>query len=222
MTVTVHHLEQSRSQRIIWLFEELGIQYDIKVYKRNSKTMLAPPELLQIHPLGKSPVITDGSTTVAESGAIIEYLIRTYGNGKNLRPDESSPNRIAYDFWLHFAEGSAMTPILMALYFTKFADKDTAAKVKRDVTSPSFEKHVNFFEGELEKSAFFAGDEITGADINMSFPIETMAGADMIGKAQPKLSAWLSKIQARPAYKKALQRGGEENYQPAAFKSMIQ
>ena len=155
------------------------------------------------------------------AGAIIEYLIRIYGKGKNLRPEESSPNRVAYDFWLHFAEGSAMTPMLMAVYFTKFADKDTAAKVKKDVTAPYFEKHAKFFEGELEKSTFFAGDNLTGADINMSFPIETMAGADFVGKSQPKLSAWLSKIQARPAYKKALERGGAENYQPAAFKSMI-
>ncbi len=156
------------------------------------------------------------------AGAIIDYLVRSYGKGKGLRPDESSSDRTAYDFWLHFAEGSAMTPILLAFYFAKMASPETAANVKKTAAHPAIQNQVKFMEGELEKTTYFAGSKFSAADCQMSFVVELLEAGGFIGKSQPKLTTWVSTIRARPAYKKALQRGGEENYQLSAFKDMLQ
>lgn len=212
--ITLHHLNNSRSQRILWLLEELGLDYEIKRYERDKKTMFAPPELKKIHPLGKSPVITDGELTIAESGAIIEYLVNKYGQGKL-----KSQDPLAYTYWLHFAEGSAMTPLLLTLVFNKVESspapffikpilKAVSAKVKSSFINPNLKGIFDFIEAELSKKEWFAGSEFSAADIQMSFPMEAAAsrGADHMG---PHSQAFLKKIHARPAYKKALERGGE-------------
>jgi glutathione S-transferase len=212
----VHHLNNSRSQRILWLLEELGVPYEIQRYERNKKTMLAPPELKAIHPLGKSPVITDGDLTIAESGAIIEYLVDKYG--PQLKPRAGSKEAIRYSYWLHFAEGSAMNPLLFTLVFNKietapmpFFVKPIAMKISENVKAafidPNLKNIFSFIESELEKSEWFAGAEFSATDVQMSFPME--AGDLRSGLLGPKSKAWLEKIHARPAYKKALERGGE-------------
>lgn len=215
--IIVHHLNNSRSQRILWLLEELGLEYEIKCYERNKKTMLAPPELKEVHPLGKSPVITDGDLTIAESGAIIEYLVNKYGKGE-LKPKEGTPEALRYTYWLHFAEGSAMTPLLFTLVFNKidsspmpfFAKpiiKAVTSKVRSTFINPNLNNIFDFVEKELSRSAWFAGPEFTAADIQMSFPLE--AAHSRGGTFGAKSKEFLQKIHARPAYKKALERGGE-------------
>jgi len=212
--LTVHHLNNSRSQRILWLLEELGVEYELKRYQRDEKTMLAPKSLKAIHPLGKSPVITDDGNTVAESGAIIEYVIERYGNGRFI-PKAGTPEHLRYRYWLHFAEGSAMPLLLLRLILDEVKKKAPfvvrpVAKLIADgvgdaYTNPNIKAQVEYIEAELGKSTWFAGDEITGADIQMSFPIE---GAS-VGMSLPKnMKAFLDRIQARPAYKKAIERGG--------------
>jgi glutathione S-transferase len=216
--ITVHHLDHSRSQRVLWLLEELGLPYDIEFHKRDRKTMLAPPALTQVHPLGKSPVITDGDNTVAESGAILEYLIERHGQGR-FAPATGTPEHLRYRYWMHFAEGSAMPPLLMKLVFDRIGDarmpffikpvaKGIAAKVKKQFVTPNLQRQFDFMEAELGRRAWFAGDEFTAADIQMSFPVE--AGADRAGLADghPRLVEWLQRIHARPAWKRALERGG--------------
>lgn len=212
--ITLHHLNNSRSQRVLWLLEELGLEYEVKRYQRDAKTMLAPPELRTVHPLGKSPVITDGATTVAESGAIVEYLIETHGAGRLVPAD-----RLRYLYWLHFAEGTAMPPLLMALvfktiesapapFFVKPIVRSIASKVRSRFIQPNLKNNFDFVEQELGKSEWFAGPELTGADIQMSFPLEGAAARapELLG---PRSRAFLDKIHARPAYQKALARGGE-------------
>ena len=212
--ITLHHLNNSRSQRILWLLEELGLDYEVKRYERDKKTMFAPPELKKVHPLGKSPVITDGNFTIAESGAIIEYLVNTYGKGK-LKSNEP----LRYTYWLHFAEGSAMPPLLLTLIFNKIEKtpapffikpilKGVSMKVKTSFINPNLKNNFDFIESELGRTEWFAGDEFSAADIQMSFPMEAAAsrGAGLLG---PKSVEYLKKIHARPAYKKALERGGE-------------
>ncbi len=212
--ITVHHLNNSRSQRILWLLEELGLAYDIKYYERDPQTMLAPASLRQVHPLGKSPVITDGELTVAESGAIVEYLVDRYGAGK-LAPAIGTPDRLRYTYWLHYAEGSAMPPLLLklifdrierspGLFFVKPIAKSIANRTKSSFIEPQIAQHFDYLEAELEKSLWFVGDEFTAADIQMSFPIE-MAQIDA---SRPKLMSYLDRIHARPAYQQALKRGG--------------
>ena len=180
--ILVHHLNNSRSQRILWLLEELGVPYEIKRYARDAKTMLAPPELRAVHPLGKSPVITDGPNTVAESGAIIEYLLDRYGDGR-LRPAAGSADRLRYTYWLHFAEGSAMPPLLMKLvfdrieaspmpFFVRPIARGIANNVKTNFILPNLERHLAFMEGELAARDWFAGPDFSAADIQMSFPVE--------------------------------------------------
>jgi glutathione S-transferase len=215
--ITLHHLNNSRSQRILWLLEELNLPYEIKYYQRDSKTMLAPPELRAIHPLGKSPVITDGDITVAESGAIIEYIIDKYGNGR-LRPKPNTPEALQYTFFLHYAEGSVMPPLLMSLIFTVITKppvpflirpiaKLIANGVRQKFINPQLKTHFSFLENELAKRDWLAGDEFTAADIQMSFPVE--AGASRLGfEKYPNLQIFLKRIHARPAYQKALERGG--------------
>lgn len=219
MTLTVHHLNNSRSQRVLWLLEELGLPYDIQHYARDPHTMLAPPELRKVHPLGKSPVVTtDDGLTLAESGAIIETLIERYGQGR-LAPAAGTPEAIRYRYWLHFAEGSAMSPLLMKLVFDKiegskmpfFAKpiaKMIAGKAKSSFVMPNINAQLDFVEGELGKSRWFAGEEFSGADIQMSFPMEAAQARGGLDKSRPKLMAYLERIHARPAYKKALERGG--------------
>lgn len=216
--IIVHHLNNSRSQRILWLLEELGLEYEIKKYQRDPKTMLAPPELRAVHPLGKSPVITDGANTVAESGAIIEYLLERYGNGRFV-PAAGTPDKLRYTYFLHYAEGSAMTPLLMKLvfdrvetspmpFFAKPIAKGIAHKVKSTYIGPQITQHLQYLEGELARSAWFAGDEFTGADIQISFVLEAAEARGGLGDTYPRLMSFLERIHARPAYQRALARGG--------------
>jgi glutathione S-transferase len=217
--IVVHHLNNSRSQRILWMVEELGLEYDIKRYQRDPKTMLAPPELRQIHPLGKSPVITDGDLTLAESGAIIEYLVGRYGNGR-LVPAADTPEKLRYTYWLHYAEGSMMPPLLMKLifdrlerapmpFFAKPVARAIAQKTKSSFIEPNINRHLDYMEAELGKAAWFAGPDFTAADIQMSFPLEAAVSRGGLDSKRPKLMAFLDRIHARPAYKKAIERGGE-------------
>ncbi|MCR5885806.1 glutathione S-transferase [Rhizobacter sp. J219] len=220
--ITVHHLNNSRSQRVLWLLEELGLPYEIKHYQRDAKTMLAPPELVQVHPLGKSPVITDDGTTIAESGAIIEYLVERYGNGR-LVPPAGSPEKLRWRYWMHFAEGSAMPPLLMKLVFTtiertkmpffvKPIAKAISQKVQGTLVDPNLKRQLDFMEGELGKSEWFAGPEFSAADIQMSFPLEAAAQRAGLDASRPKLMAFLKRIHARPAYQRALERGGPYSF----------
>jgi glutathione S-transferase len=217
--ITVHHLNNSRSQRILWLLEELGVAYEIKRYQRDPKTMLAPLELRQIHPLGKSPVITDGEVTLAESGAIIEYLAERYGQG-HLLPPPGTPERLRCNYWLHYAEGSAMPPLLLKLvfrrvetapapFFVKPIAKGIAHKVLQSFVDPQLELHLDYLEGELGKSNWFAGNEFSAADIQLSFPLEAFAARGGLDASRPRLRALLQRIYSRPAYQRALQSGGE-------------
>jgi glutathione S-transferase len=217
--ITVHHLNNSRSQRILWLLEELGVPYEIKRYQRDPKTMLAPPELRAVHPLGKSPVVDDDGTVLAESGAIVEYLADRYGTG-TLIPPHGTPQRLRCNYWLHYAEGSAMPPLLLKLVFHRvetapmpfFAGpiaKGIAGKVQHGFVDPQIALHLDYMEGELGKSAWFGGPEFSVADIQMSFPLEAAASRGGLNESRPKLWAFLQRIHARPAYQRALERGGE-------------
>jgi len=220
--ITVHHLNDSRSQRVLWLLEELGLPYEIKHYQRDPATMLAPESLRQVHPLGKSPVITDGDVTVAESGAIVEYLVERYGNGR-LLPAAGTPERLAYRYWLHFAEGSAMPPLLLKLVFMKIAStkvpffikpivRGISAKVMSTLVDPNLKRQLDFMEAELGKSEWFAGKEFSAADIQMSFPLEAAAQRAGLDASRPRLMAFLKRIHARPAYARALERGGPYSF----------
>jgi glutathione S-transferase len=217
--ITVHHLNNSRSQRILWLLEELGLEYDIRRYQRDPKTMLAPPELRRIHPLGKSPVITDGDLTLAESGAIIEYLLGHYGDGR-LVPAADTPEKLRYTYWLHYAEGSMMPPLLMKLifdrierapmpFFAKPIARAIAQKTKSSFIEPNINRHLDYMEAELGKTAWFAGPEFTAADIQMSFPLEAATVRGGLNASRPNLMTFLDRIHSRPAYRKAIERGGE-------------
>lgn len=215
--ITVHHLNNSRSQRVLWLLEELGVPYEIVKYERDPKTMLAPASLRAIHPLGKSPVITDGDATVAESGAIIEYLVEKYGAGK-LAPAPGTPAARDYRYFLHYAEGSLMPFLVMKLVFNKVKTdapflvrpiaKAIAGMVGKQFLDPNIGSHLAFLGEHLGKHTYFAGDEFSAADVQMSFPVEG-AVARSGAPVPPPLSAWLAKVQARPGYRKAIERGGE-------------
>jgi glutathione S-transferase len=216
--ITVHHLNNSRSQRVLWLLEELGVEYEIVRYQRDRETLLAPPELRQVHPLGKSPVISDGATTIAKSGAIIEYLTGRYGNGR-LVPPADSPQRLRYTYWLHYAEGSAMTPLLLSLVFRRMPKakmpffarpivRGIAEKVRQSYVDPQLKLHFDYMEGELARNTWFAGEVFSAADIQMSFPIEAGQARDLVDAARPKLAEFLKRIHARPAYQRALEQGG--------------
>ena len=214
--LTVHHLNNSRSQRVLWLLEELGVPYEIKHYQRGPD-MLAPKELLSVHSLGKSPVITDQGNTVAESGAIIEYIIETYGNGRLIPPPKTA-ERLRYTYWLHYAEGSAMPPLLLKLLFTLMPKRAPALlrplvrKVSNQalttLVNPQLKQHMAFWEAELGKSQWFAGSEFSGADIQMSFPLEAAAARGGLEDGHPRAMAFLERLHARPAYARALERGG--------------
>lgn len=217
--IVVHHLNNSRSQRVLWLLEELGLPYEVKRYQRDAQTMLAPPELRAVHPLGKSPVISDGGLTLAESGAIVEYLASRYGNGA-LVPAADTPERLRYLYWMHFAEGSAMPPLLLKLIFDRIESgkgmpffvrpvaRGIARRVKQMMVTPNLERQLDYMEGELGKSEWFAGAAFSAADIQMSFPLEAAASRGGLDQGRPRLWAFLQKIHARPAYQRALDKGG--------------
>ena len=220
--ITVHHLNNSRSQRVLWLLEELGVPYEVKRYQRDAQTMLAPPELRAVHPLGKSPVITDGDNTIAESGAIVEYIVERYGNGR-LVPPAGTPEKLRYTYWLHFAEGSAMPPLVMKLifnrvrtapmpFFVKPIARGIADKVMSGFVQPNIDRQLAFMESELKDRDWFAGDAFSAADVMMSFPLEAAATRTKDGggfsASYPRLADFLARIHARPAYRRALERGG--------------
>lgn len=220
--ITVHHLNDSRSQRVLWLLEELELPYEIQHYKRDPNTMLAPPELRAVHPLGKSPVISDAEAVVAESGAIIEYLIERHGAGR-LKPAAGTPELLRWRYWLHFAEGTAMTPLLVKLICDRIASapmpfivkpvaRAISAQVLKNFVTPNIERQLDFMEGELRERPWFAGAEFSAADIQMSFPVEAAARRAGLDAARPRLMDWLARIHARPAYHRALQRGGPYSF----------
>ena len=220
--VVVHHLNNSRSQRVLWLLEELGVAYEVKRYERDPKTMLAPPELLAVHPLGKSPVIVDGAVTVAESGAVVEYLIDRYGAGR-LIPPAGTPERLRYTYWLHYAEGSAMPPLLLKLVFDRLAKapvpwpvsavaRRIAGTVQNTFIGPQLKRHLDYMEAELAAHAWFAGEQFTAADVQMSFPLEAAVSRAGLSSSRPHLMAFLDRIHARDAYKRALERGGPYSF----------
>jgi len=216
--IVVHHLNKSRSQRVLWLLEELGVPYEVKRWERDPETMLAPAGLRAVHPLGKSPVIVDDGVTVAESGAIVEYLTGKYGNGR-LVPRPGTPEHLRYTYWLHYAEGSAMPPLLLMLVFNRIETapmpffvrpiaKQIAGRAKSSFIGPQVDLHLDYMEEELGKSEWFAGNEFTAADVQMSFPLEAAAARAGFGPTRAKLTAFLARIHERPAYKRALERGG--------------
>ena len=217
--ITVHHLNNSRSQRILWLLEELGLPYEVRRYERDAKTMLAPPELRAVHPLGKSPVISDGEVTLAESGAIIEYLAGTYSAGK-LVPAQGTPERLRYTYWMHFAEGSMMPPLLLKLiidriengpmpFFVRPIARKISGTAKNVMVLPNLKRLLDFMEGELGKHEWFAGSAFSAADIQMSFPLEAASVRGGLDAGRPKLWGFLQRIHARPAYQRALEKGGK-------------
>lgn len=201
--IKVHHLNNSRSHRVLWLLEELGTPYEIVHHKRDTMTRLAPPALRKIHPLGKSPVITDGDRVIAESGAIIEYLCKVHGKGK-LWPSDNSPNWIEHSHWMHFAEGSAMLPFLLALYTGMLGA--SAAPLQPRIES-EIKNHLSYMEGALSDRPFFAGQDLTAADIQMSFILEVADTSQRL-EGFPRLKDLLHRIRERPAYKRAVEKGG--------------
>ena len=220
--IIVHHLENSRSQRVLWLLEELAVPYEVMRYKRHPKTSLAPPELARVHPLGKSPVISDGAvdggTVVAESGAIVEYLIDVYGAGR-LRPPQGSAEQRLYTYWLHFSEGSLTPPLVLKLVFDKVREarvpffikpvvRGIADKVTAGYIGPNIKRLLSFMEAELSSRPWFAGSAFSAADVQMSYPVEGLAESGELGTQHPALVDWLQRIHARPAYIKALAAGG--------------
>lgn len=220
--ITVHHLNNSRSQRVLWLLEELGLPYRIVHHQRDAKTMLAPPALLAVHPLGKSPVIVDDGVTVAETGAIVEYLLERHGQGR-LLPAPGTPEALRYRYWLHFAEGSAMPPLLLKLVFDRVATapmpffiKPIARGIAKQVLAsfvwPNLTRQLDFMEAELAQRDWFAGDQFTGADIMMSFPLEAAAKRAGLDASRPRLQGFLQRIHARPAWQAALAQGGPYDF----------
>ena len=201
--LTLHHLNNSRSQRILWLLEELGLPYALVKYQRGSPVPLAPPELKQVHPLGKSPVITDGALVIAESGAIVEYIIDTYGNGR-LKPPTGTPEYWRYIEWLHYAEGSAMLPLMLALYSGMLGE--AAAPLRPRIDSETANNFA-YMDKALEKTGFFVGNDLTGADIQLLFVLEAAFGGGRL-KAYPHLTSFVERMQARPAYLRAIEKGG--------------
>lgn len=219
--ITVHHLNNSRSQRVLWLLEELGAPYEVKRYERDARTMLAPPELKAVHPLGKSPVIEDEGVVYAETGAIIEHLLSRYPNSGLSAPAGSEiARRITY--WLHYAEGSAMTPLLLKLVFSALPKRSPglmrpivnaiSTKTQAGFVDPQIATHTAYWESELARSPWFAGEAFSAADIMMSFPVEAAFSRGGLGETKPRLKGWLETIHARPAYQRALERGGPYAY----------
>jgi len=216
--IKVHHLNNSRSQRILWLLEEMGLDYEVVRYQRDPSSMRAPAALRAIHPLGKSPVITDADRVIAESGAIVEYLVDTHGQGR-LAPPPGSPERLRYTYWLHYAEGSAMPPLLMKLVFDRMPKgpvpallrplvRMIAGKALETFVLPQLHLHMDYWESELGRSSWFAGSAFSAADIQMSFPLEAASSRGGLDRRYPKALDFLQRIHARPAYRRALEKGG--------------
>ena len=214
--IVVHHLNNSRSQRVLWMLEELGLDYEVKRYQREA-TMQAPASLRAVHPLGKSPVISDGDKTLAESGAILEYLAETYGNGR-LVPAPGTPERLRYTYFMHYAEGSLMPLLFLKLVFNRLPERVPwamrpvarmiSAGADKTLLGPQISNHFALLESELSGRDWFAGANFSAADIQMSFPIEAAAARAALGERLPRLKAFVERIQARPAYKRALEKGG--------------
>jgi glutathione S-transferase len=223
--IVVHHLENSRSQRVLWLLEELGVPYEVTRYKRDRKTMMAPAELRRLHPLGKSPIMTVDGKVIAETGLIIEYLCARYDKGR-LSPvshsEGMSADRQKWLYWMHYAEGSAMPVLLLKLVFArmplkaprliKWLVKSISREAQTDFIDPQLRLHLDFLEGALRQSDWFAGSDFSAADIMMSFPVEASRRILEFGKTWPHLQGFLDRIHARPAYQRALQRGGPYDY----------
>ncbi len=216
--ITVHHLNNSRSQRVLWMLEELELDYEVRRYERDLQTALAPASLRQVHALGKSPVITDGALTLAESGAIIDYLAKKYARDR-LVPAADTPAYLRYNYWLHYAEGSAMPPLLLKLvfgrlerapvpFFVRPVVRSIVGRAMSSFIEPQLKLHLDFLEAELGDSEWFVGAQFTAADIQMSFPLEAARARAGLDRNRPRLSAFLDKIHARPAYQRALVRGG--------------
>jgi glutathione S-transferase len=216
--VTVHHLNNSRSQRVLWLLEELGLDYNVVRYQRDPDTMLAPASLRKVHPLGKSPVLVDGDNTLAESGAVLEYLVERYDLAHRFAPSPGTPEQLRYRYWMHYAEGSAMPPLLMSLVFSRIRQapmpflvrpvaRGIADKVMKTFVGPQVKLHLDYMESELGKLGWFAGEDFSAADIQMSFPVEAAAARAGAG-GRPNLARFLQRIHARPAYQRALEKGG--------------
>ncbi len=202
--IVIHHLNNSRSQRVLWLLEELGIAYRIEKYRRDSKTNLAPPELRAIHPLGKSPVMQDGDLILPESGAIMEYLIERYGEDR-LAPQVGTPEHVRYLYWMHFAEGTLMLHLVSRLYLTRVGE---AAKAMQERVETMISNELDLVEDELGRSPHFAGENFSAADIQMGFPLEFAAHAGLVRDRHAKLREYLARMQARPAYRRAIETGG--------------
>jgi glutathione S-transferase len=222
--IILHHLENSRSQRVLWLLEELGLPYELRRYARDRTTLQAPPELFKVHPLGKSPVITEDGVTVAESGAIVEYLLDRHGAGR-LRPAAGTPQRLQFTYWLHFAEGSAMPFLLLKLVFDKVRSapvpffirpvvKGVADQVMRSFVAPNLQRQLDFMEAEIARQPWFAGSEFSAADVQMSYPVEAAAARAGLDARYPALNDWLARIHARAAYRRALEVGGPYDVVP--------
>jgi glutathione S-transferase len=209
--ITVHHLNDSRSQRILWLLEELNQDYEIVCYQRDAITRLAPPELEKVHPLGKSPIVIDGDLLIHESGAITDYLIRKYGEGK-LAPSLDTNDYVKYQEWMHYAEGSAMLPLLLSLYTSRLGD---AAEPLMPRINSETQNHFSFMNNEMKGKKYFVGDELTGADIMLSFPLEAAKARGVLAPYD-SLTSLVDRIQARPAYLRALEKGGEYSFGPSA------
>ncbi|SFC32219.1 glutathione S-transferase [Marinospirillum celere] len=216
--LTLHHLEKSRSHRIVWLLELLGVEYQIKTYQRDAKTLLAPAELKAIHPLGKSPVLTDGDRVIAESGALIDYLVEVYGQGR-LQPGKDNLDAwVDYRYWLHYAEGSLMPWLLMNLVFTQIPKqpmpffikpvaKGISGKVLEQLVTPNLNTHLPFIEQQLEGKRWLLGEQLTAADVQMSFPLQAVA-ARMDVKAYPNLAAYVARIQEEPSWQQVIAKVG--------------
>ena len=202
--IVVHHLNNSRSQRIVWLLEELGVPYQIESYRRDARTNLAPPELRSVHPLGKSPVIRDGDLVLAESGAIVEYLVERHGNG-SLMPPRGTPEHVRYLHWMHFAEGTIMLHLLARLYLSRVGEPAKALQAR---VEGMIGQELDLVEAELGRSAHLAGGEFSAADVQMMFPLEFSAFARLTGERHPRLHDYLRRMQARPAYRRAVEKGG--------------
>ena len=218
--IIVHHLENSRSQRVLWLLEELGLPYEVRCYARDAKTMLAPPELKAIHPLGKSPVIEDDGAIIAETGAIFDYILDTYAEGRLSAP-AGTPQARKLSYWLHYAEGSAMPPLLLKLVFMRMPEgapgllrpliRQVAGKVQAQLVNPQLASHLAYWENELAATGWFAGADLSAADIMMSFPLEAAASRGGADKSKAVMD-FLGRIHARPAYQRALEAGGPYAY----------
>jgi len=216
--ITVHHLENSRSQRVLWLLDELGLDYTVVRYARDPRTMLAPPELRKVHPLGKSPVVVDDGHVLAESGAVLEYLVERYDAARRFAPSPGTAEHLRYRYWLHYAEGSAMPPMLLSLVFSRLKKapmpffarpvaRGIADKTMKAFVGPQVKLHLDYMDGELGQAAWFAGEQFSAADVQMSFPVEAAAVRAGL-EAYPNLAGFLARIHARPAYQRALAQGG--------------